>query len=439
MITRFLLPFFALAVPGFFGQISLYGPVTAHLKAGDQAPEIRFAEVLSTPRHAQWNQSRLTGQLTILIFYLNTSENLETITKWNSLVDAFAGQQVQFLLISGEQDRTLLPWLNQHPIKGWVFHDPDGESGRAYGLEEPATVFIGADGKILGFGDMGFPPQESEVKAALEGRITTTRPRRATIKAFLESGQVILNAEPHRMPGREDFKPKLPPSDALHVSISESEGSGNYSGPDFLSLRGYTLKAAIQHLYDVNPARVILPAVLDDGRRYDFAMVLPEPEDREKIKTRLEEGILDSFHLTAEREDRVVEAYVVTEVPGRKPPRFKIESEEGTGSSSGATSLSMEYQITGDPDQALDGMKPLSVNSLSSISIDGTADEFCHLLEGDLDRPVVNETNLQGEFRFHAERNEGAANNFLENLRDQLGLVIMPSTRNVEVLVFAVR
>jgi uncharacterized protein (TIGR03435 family) len=439
MITRFLLPFFALAIPGAFGQISLYGPVTVYLKAGDQAPDIRFAKVLSTPREAQWNQSKLTGQLTILVFYLNTSENLETITKWNSLVDAFAGQQVQFLFISGEEDRTLLPWLNQHPIKGWVFHDPDGDSGRAYGLEEPATVFIGADGKILGFGNMGFPPQESEVKAALEGRITTTRPTRATMKAFLESGQVVLNAEPPRMPGPEDYKPKLPPSYALHVSISGSQGSGNYSGPDFLSLRGYTLKAAIQHLYDVNPVRVVLPGVLGDGRRYDFAMVLPEPEDSEKIKTRFEEGILDYFHLTAEREDRVVEAYVVTAVPGRKPPRFKIESEEGTGSSSGATSMSMEYEIAGDPDEALDGMKPLSVNSLSSISIDGTAEEFCHMLEGELDRPVVDETNLQGEFRFHAERNEGAANNFLEQLRDQLGLVIMPSTRNVEILVFALR
>jgi hypothetical protein len=152
-----------------------------------------------------------------------TSRNLPTITRWNSLVDTFAGKEVQFLFISGEKESTLLPWLSQHPIKGWVFHDPNGETGRAYGLEEPATVFIGTDGKIIGFGDMGFPPQELQVTAALEGRITTTRPTPATMKVFLESGQVVLNAEPFRMLRADEHKPNFPPSYTLHVSPSKGE------------------------------------------------------------------------------------------------------------------------------------------------------------------------------------------------------------------------
>jgi hypothetical protein len=276
MIVRFLLPFLILAIPGALAQIGLYGPVGAPLKARDLAADIQFSKVLSAPGNAQWSSSNLSGQLTILIFYLNTSRNLQTVSMWNALVDAFAGKGVQFLFISGEQASTLLPWLGQHPIKGWVFHDPEGQTAKAFGLERPETVFIGRDGKIIGFGDMGFPPGDSQVKAALEGRITTTRPTRATMKEFLDSGLVLLNAEPGRMPRPDEHKPGFPPSYTLHVSPSQGEDRGNFGGNDFIALRGYTLPDAINYLYNANPIRVYLSASLGDKKRYDFALVLPD-------------------------------------------------------------------------------------------------------------------------------------------------------------------
>jgi hypothetical protein len=99
---------------------------------------------------------------------------------------------------SSEQASTLMPWLRQHPIKGWLLHDPSGQTGKAYGLEMPETVFIGADGKLVGFKGIGIgsPPQDSEVEAALEGRISTTRPTSAAMmKAIQASGKLRLNAE----------------------------------------------------------------------------------------------------------------------------------------------------------------------------------------------------------------------------------------------------
>jgi len=81
-------------------------------------------------------------------------------------------------------------------------------------------------------------------------------------------------------------------------------------------------------------------------------------------------------------------------------------------------------------------MKPQTIRS---VSIDGTADEFCHRLESVLDRPVVNETNLKDKFEFRVESNEDPENNFLQRLREQLGLVMMPDQRDVETLVFEPR
>ena len=75
--------------------------------------------------------------------------------------------------MTGEKEDTLLPWLEQHPVKGWVFYDPEGKTGAAYGLELPVGVLIGADRKLLGF-DERIAASEETVSAALAGKITTT-------------------------------------------------------------------------------------------------------------------------------------------------------------------------------------------------------------------------------------------------------------------------
>jgi uncharacterized protein (TIGR03435 family) len=432
MIARFLMPLFAVAAPVAVAQMGMYGPITVHLKAGDLAPDLQFNKQLSGPGNERWSPSNLTGQLTVLIFYLNTSRNLQTITMWNSLVDEFAGKPVQFVFISGEKATTLLPWLSQHPIKGWVFHDPDGRTGEAYGLDRPETVFIGGDGKIIGFGNMGFPPESRDVNAALEGRITTTRPTRATLKTFIESGKVLLNAESQRMPRPDEHKPKIPPSYSLHVSPSQSEDGGNFGGDDFWALQGFTLKDAIDMVYDVNSIRVHLPAAVDDHKPYDFSLVLPQPEDRNQMKVRFQQGIQDYFHLIARREERVVDVYLVTTASNhRVPPAKPRNSEHSFGSSS-----SIQFETSSGFEESLDWPKPLSIEAIRGLSIDGTVDEFCHRLEAELDRPLINETNLQGEFQFHIEDPKSERNDFLERLRDQLGLVITPAQRNVETLVF---
>jgi uncharacterized protein (TIGR03435 family) len=80
--------------------------------------------------------------------------------------------------------------------------------------------------------------------------------------------------------------------------------------------------------------------------------------------------------------------------------------------------------------------KAVGIGGIRSISLEGTADDFCRQLESQLDRPVVNETRLQGQFEFKVQASETAQNDFLERLRDQLGLVVTAVQRNIEILVF---
>jgi uncharacterized protein (TIGR03435 family) len=437
MIARFFLALFVFAVPSAFGQISMYGPITTHLKAGDVAPDIVFTKVPTAPDGVQWSAADLTGRLSILVFSPRPSQNPQIVTEWNRLVDEFADKPVQFLFVSGERESTLLPWLNQHPIKGWVFHDPDGKTGNAYGLEQPATIFIGTDGKILGFAFGGFPPEVEEVKAALEGRITTTQPTPGTMKAFLASHQVVLNAEPFRFPSADEYKPKFPPSYELHISPSQSEAGVNSSGPDFKVLRHYTLKEAISNVYfdgaEVNSNRISLPASLDNSKRYDFSLVLPGTEDQEQIKTRMQQGIEDYFHLTARREDRVVDVYVVTATPGYTLPAVQPTSDDTRpGGDFGGGGI----EFKGDPTDDSGTMKPVGLTAVRSASYSGTVDGFCRMLDGSLDRPVINETDWDSKTEIRVDTGRGEANTFLERLRQRSGLDITPEQRSIETLVF---
>lgn len=426
-----LLPLLAFAIPGAFGQISMYGPVTARPHAGDLAPDLTFTKTLSSPTNDSWSPANLAGQLTVLVFYPDTSHNLESVTLWNAVVNKFAGKPVEFVWITGERESTLLPWLEQHPIKGWVLHDPKGKTGNAYGLEMPADVLIGTDRKIVGF-FMGVPEIENLIKAAQEGRITTTRPSKETLKAFIESKQVLIDKEPFKMELPEDHKPPFAPSYTVHVAPSPGDERGNFGSDTFFALKGYTLREATEFLYDVNSIRTLIPALLDNDKHYDFSVVLPKQEDQEKMKDRLRAGLEDYFHVHVSREDRLVDVYVLTVAQGGKLPPVKPAADEGM---SGFGSSSVEFETKGSQDDALAGTKPQPISAIRGVSADGTADEFCHTLESMLDRPVVNETSLKGEFLFHVEQSEASENNFLERLHQQLGLVITPAQRNVETLV----
>jgi AhpC/TSA family len=196
MRLRLLLPLLTLAIPVAIAQSALYGPVTAHVRAGDSAPDIA-ATLLSSPDSAPWSQSSLAGRFTVIAFIPNTTLNLRAVFVWNQLVDKFKDRPIQFLWITGEADTTLKPWLEDHPIKGWLLHDPQGTTGHNFGLELPVAAYIGPDSKIIGF-SANPPPDENTVNAVLDNRTTTTRPTPDTQAAFNASKMVLLDPEPRR-------------------------------------------------------------------------------------------------------------------------------------------------------------------------------------------------------------------------------------------------
>ena len=64
-----------------------------------------------------------------------------------------------------------------------------------------------------------------------------------------------------------------------------------------------------------------------------------------------------------------------------------------------------------------------------------TIQEYGHLLEGALGRPVVDETGLYGRYTLQMEGDARSQDDFVTRLRDQLGLVLTPARRDVTFLV----
>ncbi len=228
-----------------------------------------------------------------------------------------------------------------------------------------------------------------------------------------------------------DHKPAFPPSYAFHVSPSQRVGGGNYGSDDFYALEGVSLKDAIIFLYGVNAIRIQIPPSLDSSKRYDFSLVLPEKESSEQMKARMRKGIQEYFHINIRRDLQLVDVYVLTVAQGGKLSVVKPQTSGGMEASS------VGYQSPrGDKNDAPPGTKPLPLGAIRSVSTDGeTVDEFCGALESALDRPMANETNIQGEFKINVDGGAGHENKFLEHLREQLGLVLTPARRKIDIIV----
>jgi uncharacterized protein (TIGR03435 family) len=199
------------------------------------------------------------------------------------------------------------------------------------------------------------------------------------------------------------------------------------------SADGLTLKQHIAQLYDVSPIRIHLPPALNDGQRYDIALVLPAPESTESTNNRILQAIQDYFGVTAAREERLSDVYIVTTANGKSPTPLARPDDDS--SFVGASFSSVRIQVPEAVGIPEDFPKPVGLAAIRGISLRGTLDDFCRDIERALDRPVVNETNLTGEYELDVKAGADGENDFLQRLRDQFNLSITPAKRRVEVVV----
>lgn len=423
-----------------FVAVTAFGQTPLTVRAGDPAPALTWTKIVRSGTGLGGPQS-LFGQTTVLSFLPPVSHNEQAVERWNKLVDQFADKRVNFVWIASEEESTVEPFLNTHPIKGWLVLDPKEESYKAYGIEGGAGVLIDPHGVISGFTFMA--PEEEQIQAVLDGRAIAIQgdPAEAQMDALFSGKAVRLEAEPHRMPPLPE-KPNVPPSEEVRISPSQTHGTIASSGPDHWMQRGFDLKTVIAMVSQTDPSRVEMPESFDNLAKYDFVLVPPQEEDQETMFRQVREGIEKYFHVAITPEVRNRDVYVMTALEG-KTPAAKSEDERFGGtfvSSSGFTrTIAVPHGASRkEVEEALAKQEEADeeLANLASISaFSSTMKDFREGLERGLKRPVIDETKLIGSYDLAVKGEAQSTEEFLGLLRDQLGLVLTPAQRSIDVVV----
>jgi uncharacterized protein (TIGR03435 family) len=435
MLLRILAALLVIGVAAVFGGNSI--PV----KAGDLAPNIQWTKILRSGGPGGNVPVSFAGQVTVLAFFPNLSANEKALARWNELVAKFAGQPVNFVMITSEVSPALDTWLEKHPVSGCLLLDPNEETPKAYGVEFAGDTLIGTDGRIAGFTFM--LPDERQIQAVQQNKALAIKgdASDAQIDQILAGDLVRLDAEPHRMPAPEG-KPDIAPSYDVHIAPSTTKGTESSQGPDWFVQRGFDLKSILSQVWERDANRVILPASLENGNRFDFVLVPPHEITAGEARRLLRESIERYFHIAVAVESKPRDVFVMTAIKG-KTPRPNTD-EEGVGGGSLGWS-GMAYAVPRSHDSApptieelrkiSEGASP-SDSGLTELSAsNSTMDDVRRCLETALKRPILDETGLTATYDIQVHGNARNTEEFLKLLADQQGILLTPAVRDVQMLV----
>jgi uncharacterized protein (TIGR03435 family) len=275
---------------------------------------------------------------------------------------------------------------------------------------------------------------------------------------------VMLLSAPPAMPPVRQTKPDVPPSTEVTIKPTERrlhEGVSSRRAPDYWVLEGIPLKDMLSTLHDIQKERIELPPALDDDRRYDFLLVLPQHESGETMDRLMREGIEKCFRIRVTAEVRDMDVYVLTAPNGaisatrtspneagifassldiqapasapdhfigfRDPPWRRDENEAPTEDE--LTKMAGEFL------KSLAGGWKRGTVSICGMSATSTMAQLCEMLEETLDRPVIDETNLDGTYELDIRTEATSGEQFLHALCDRLGLAATPARRKVTMVV----
>jgi uncharacterized protein (TIGR03435 family) len=274
---------------------------------------------------------------------------------------------------------------------------------------------------------------------------------------------VMLLCAPPAMPPVPDMKPDIPPSTEVTIKPTERrphEGVSARRASDYWILEGIPLKDMLSRLHDIQKERIELPLSLDDDRRYDFLLVLPQRESRETIDRLMREGMEKYFRIRVAAEVRDMDVYVLTapngaisatrtsldepgsfvwvdiQTPASAPENFIGFSDPPWRRDENEAPTENELSnMAGEFLKSLAGGWKRGTASIRGMSATSTVAQLCEMLEATLDRPVIDETNLDGAYDLNIRTQGESGEQFLHALCDRLGLAATPARRNVTMLV----
>jgi len=216
---------------------------------------------------------------------------------------------------------------------------------------------------------------------------------------------------------RREPPPDYPPSYQVHITPTGTTkpGTSTTEEGNYWIARGWSLQSMISEAWHIDPSRLDISDSVDRSKRYDFVMVLPQPEDRETLYRYVREQIPEQLHLRISSEPQPKDVSVMT-APGGMSPLMK------------------PLPVTSDASSGFSG-STLSVtdHSVSGGGVD--MEQLSRTLEALLGRPIVNESRIDGHFDVEAQGTGRGREALVTLLREKLGLILTPARRDIDFLV----
>lgn len=355
--------------------------------AAPKAPNFKVAVVQNAPVSRIKGLADLKGRVVFLEFWATWCQPcVAGIPHMNRVIDALKGEPVVFLSVTDEPADMVAAFRKTHEMKAWVGVDEAHAALKPYHvLSRPAGYLIGKDGTLLA---SVFPDdlKEKDVRDALAGRF---KPR-----------PVSWEGAPRAKPdgastGKTYFEAK----------ITAASGKPNMgSGDDGIDAQALDFASNVAYIWDVEPDQVLVdtPPVA----AFNFALKTP-PGAVERGREALKAAVQAAFAVRVAPEKREADALVLTLSAAPGAPRPKA------GAAGVKTGL-MSYG----------GGRLLGTVPMSDVA---------RALWLSLEKPVVDETGLKGDYDFDMEWKPGdrAA---LDGLLAAQGLSLVPGRRAIDVL-----
>ena len=392
-----------------YAQFGLLASEPSERKRGEEAsplldkepPPLGLESVLQPPSGAQASWNALKGKVVVLEFWATwCGPCIAAIPHLNELADKFKDEPIQFIAITGEDEKVVRRFLRNKPIHAWIGLDTDKSMLDDYGIMDiPRTVVVDQKGTIAAITHPTFLTEE-HLKDLLAGKKIDLG------RSGGEGGSRPGQGSASSKPGREAL---------FQVIIRPSEGGATISTSNkgSLTVSSATILDIISSSYSINPTRILASSPLPEGR-FDFVVKTPDTEN-ENLKTWLRRAAESSFGLTARHETKEMDGFVLKagQLTERLAPTV---STGGSSLSSGGGSLNCVNQ------------------SMSSLALS---------LEEILKKPVINETGLENGYDFQLLWNEKKSDEtdaaeLTKALHEQLGLELVRAMRPVDLLLVTV-
>jgi thiol-disulfide isomerase/thioredoxin len=374
-------------------------------ETGQPAPPLTFTHLLQAPEGTSTDWAHLRGKVVVLEFWATWCEGcVEAIPHLNDLIHSLPADKFQFIAVDDEDPTVVRKFLKRTPIDSWVGLDTSHAIIDTYGVKiYPATFIIDREGRIAS----ATSPQylDRDRLLALAG----VKPGDFPVNSATSS-QLALKSAAHTTSNSDadDDKP------LLEISIRP----GNYNGrmtiqksplPDgsyTYEMENASLSQFIQRAGNLSKDRFNI--VGENKATYSLRVNAPRGEI-EQLGPAILVALATATGRNFSRVTTEQEVYLLEATP-QSTSLLSRSTSKGTGYSN--------YNLR-------DG---------SLLLMNGSLDKLAHTLEFATGIPILNQTNIVGQFNASLDLPKTDFDSVKAVLEKNVGLTLTKARRPIEHL-----